>query len=223
MYSIVLPIRNEDASLPQLFAEIEQTFRRKRYEVIAVDDASGYTDHFGKWEALRTGIARARGDVIITLDSDLQDDPRELPKLINTLNEGYDIVSGWRKDRQDDWYKITISQLGNSMISLFAHKKFYDLNAPMKVYRRKALMGLPREGSLLRFSLLFAHTLGYRTAEISVRHRRRLYGTSKFGLVKYFRILYDSLLIFFLFSGSGRITNITDESADTKVQDRSAS
>lgn len=240
-YSIILPIRNEDQSLPQLFDEIEQTFRGKPHEVIAIDDASTdqslqtlrkiaknspsrriihLGEHLGKWAAIRAGIAKAHGDIIVTIDSDLQDDPKEILRLLPVLNRGYDVVSGWRKLRQDDWYKIVISNLGNALISLLARKKFHDLNAPMKVYRRIALMGLPREGSLLRFSLLFAHKLGYQTAEVSVRHRNRRYGKSKFGVIKYFRILYDSLLIFFLFSGSGRITRITEQSIETKDQGR---
>jgi len=195
-YSIVLPIRDEDASLPQLFDEIEQAFSGTTYEIIAVDDASGLADHGGKWEALRTGIERAKGSVIITMDSDLQDDPKEIQKL---LLPGFDVVSGWRKNRQDPYYKIFLTRLANTIFG------FKDFASPMKVYRREALDKLPKEGNLLRYSFLFARQLGLKTAEVPVVHRARLYGRSKFGIIKYFRILYDMILLSLLFSGSGRI------------------
>lgn len=199
LYSIVLPIRNEAQSLPQLFDEIEQTFRSLPYEIIAVDDASGYADHPGKWEALRAGINRAKGSVIITMDADLQDDPRQLPKLLKKLDEGYDIVSGWRKNRQDPAYKKVLTRLANIIYG------FRDFASPMKVYRRKALEDLPKEGSLLRYSFLFGHKLGFRVTEVPVAHRPRLYGRSKFGVIKYFRIFYDLILLSMLFRGSGKL------------------
>ncbi|MCX6792358.1 MAG: glycosyltransferase family 2 protein [Candidatus Gottesmanbacteria bacterium] len=199
VYSVILPIRNEEESLPQLFDEIEQTFRGKSYEIIAVDDASGHADHFGKWEALRTGIARAKGSIIITMDSDLQDDPKELPILLTTLNQGFDIVSGWRKNRQDPFYKIVLTRFANILYG------FHDFSSPYKVYRKEALAKLPKDGSLLRYSFLFARTFGLHIAEVPVAHRARLYGQSKFGIIKYVRIFYDLILIRLLFCGSNRI------------------
>lgn len=206
-YSVILPIRNEEASLPELFDEIEKAFAQKKYEIIAVDDASGRADHFGKWEALRTGIAYAAGSIIITMDSDLQDDPRELSKLLAKLNDGYDVVSGWRKNRQDPRYKVVLTTLANTIISWLTGYQFHDFSSAMKVYRKEALEELPKEGSLLRYSFLLAHTLGLRIVEVPVMHRPRLYGQSKFGIVKYFRIFYDLVLIFLLFSGSGRLSH----------------
>ncbi len=199
VYSIILPVRDEDASLPQLFTEIEHTFAGKKYEIVAVDDASGYTDHFGKWEALRTGIERAKGSIIITIDSDLQDDPRELPKLLKKLDEGYDIVSGYRMRRHDPQYKIVLTRLANFIY------KFNDFSSPMKVYRKDVLDRLPKEGSLLRYSLLLARQLHLKIVEVPVAHRPRKYGQSKFGIVKYFRIFYDLILISLLFRGSGKL------------------
>jgi len=199
MYSVILPIRDENQSLPQLFDEIEQTFKGVTYEIIAVDDASGYTDHIGKWAALREGIGRAKGQIIITMDADLQDDPRELPKLLKKLDEGYDVVSGWRKDRRDPQYKILLTRLANAIYG------FRDFSSPMKVYRKSALTKLPKEGSLLRYSFLLAHQLGFKIAEVPVAHRARIYGKSKFGIVKYFRIFYDLILLSLLFRGSGKL------------------
>lgn len=198
-YSIILPIRNEEESLPQLFDEIKETFKYKNYEIIAVDDASGFRDHLGKWEALRAGISRAKGSVIITIDADLQDDPRELPKLLKKLDEGYDIVSGWRKPRHDPYYKILLTRLANIIYG------YHDFSSPMKVYRKEVMAELPKEGSLLRYSYLLGNQLGFRVAEVPVVHRPRTYGKSKFGIVKYFRILYDLLLIRLLFWGSNRV------------------
>lgn len=198
-YSVIVPIRNESESLPQLFDELSVALRGRRYEVIAVDDAS--TDgslqilrqigkntpsfrilhlpkHLGKWTALRTGLAAAKGPVIITMDADLQDDPRELPKLFTTLNRGFDIVSGWRKDRQDPAYKIILTNIANWVVSRMTHHEFHDFSAPMKAYRKQALGALPKEGSLLRYSFLLAHQLGLRIAEVTVNHRPRMYGRS---------------------------------------------
>lgn len=191
MYSIILPIRNEEESLPQLFDEIEQAFAGKRYEVIAVEDCIG-----NKWEALRTGIEHAKGNIIITMDADLQDDPREVIKL---LIPGYDIVSGRRCPRRDPVYKIVLTRIANIILG------FHDFASPYKVYTRRALSLLPKEGSFLRYSFLFARKMGLRTLEVPVVHRERLYGKSKFGIVKYFRIFYDLILISLLFRGSGRI------------------
>ena len=204
-YSVIVPIRNESESLPQLFDELSVALRGRKYEVIAVDDASGHVDHFGKWEALRTGIAYAAGSIIITMDSDLQDDPRELSKLLAKLNDGYDVVSGWRKNRQDPAYKVMLTKFANVIVSRLTGYPFHDFSSPMKVYRKEALEELPKEGSLLRYSYLLSHQLGLRIAEMPVSHRPRLYGQSKFGVVKYFRIFYDLVLIFLLFSGSGRL------------------
>lgn len=194
-YSIVLPIRNEDASLPELFSEIQRAMDDRSYEIIAVDDASGYHHHFGKWEALRVGIAHAKGDVVITMDADLQDDPKELPRLITKLKQGYDIVSGWRKNRQDPWYKVHLSRFANVWIGAF-----HDFASPYKAYRKNILLSLPQDDSLLRYTLLFAKRKNYRIAEIPVAHHPRTHGTSNFGLIKYVQILYDLILIGPLFN-----------------------
>lgn len=224
LYSWILPINDEAEALPQLISEIAVVMRDKPYEIIAINDASTdetartltsfalkvirFTTHQGKWAALATGLKNARGKFIITLDSDLQDDPREVGKLLKKLEDGYDLISGWRRKRMDPLYKALISQLGNRLVSLLYRKHFNDLNAPFKVYRREILDDLPKEGSFLRFSLLFANRLGYKTVEVPISHRRRRFGKSKFGIVKYLRILYDLTLIVLLFSGSGRLGKV---------------
>lgn len=225
-YSWILPIKNEALSLPQLIKEITQVMKGCSFEIVAVNDASidntqttlksltsqipqlkiiNFDSYHGKWAALSAGFATSKGRIIITLDSDLQDDPFEVNKLLNKLTQGYDLVSGWRKVRYDSSYKIIISRLGNWLASTLSGQNFKDLNSPFKVYKRSVLENLPNTGSMLRFTMLFAQKLGYKISEIPISHRPRIYGKSKFGLVKYIRILYDLTLILLLFSGSGRV------------------
>lgn len=233
LYSWVFPCYNEAQSLPQLVAQIARAMGGTRYEIIAVDDGSRDTTgkvlrslatrtpplHIitlptrqGKWFALGAGIAYARANRVITLDSDLQDDPGEVKKLLKRLDDGYDVVSGWRKRRRDAWYKVWISQIGNRAIFLLTAKRWYDLNAPLKVYRREVLAAIPTHGALLRFSLLFANKLGFSTKEVPITHRPRKFGRSKFGVLKYMRILFDLVLVLLLFTGSGRIQKHMSES-----------
>lgn len=225
IYSWVIPVRDEAESLLKLFAEIKK-LRLKNLEIIVVDDAStddsfkilqGYSKKFsnfktvslkthkGKWEALRKGFEAVSGQIIITSDSDLQDEPKEVLVLLKKINAGFDLVSGIRKNRQDLFYKVWISGLGNFLVSLVYRHKFYDLNSAFKVYRREVLDSIPKQGSLLRFSMLFAYLLGFKVVEVGVRHRRRKFGKSKFGIVKYARIIYDLVLVMLLFSGSGKM------------------
>lgn len=225
-YSWVLPIKNEKMAIPQLIREIKKAMQNRSFEIIAIDDASTdnsgltleklskkmpqlkiihFKTHQGKWAALREGIKNSNGSIIITSDSDGQDDPKEAKELLAKL-KGYDLVSGWRKERYDVFYKIFISQLGNLIVSLLTGIEYKDINSPFKVYKRKVLEDIPKEGSLLRFSMLFAYKLGFKTREIPIIHRPRIYGKSKFGVIKYLRILYDLLLVYLLFSGSGRLT-----------------
>lgn len=253
-YSWILPVKNEAQSLPQLISEIAQVMHSVipmkigiyNYEIIAINDASkdtslttltSLTTKFrqlklisfkfqqGKWAALRAGFAASRGEIIITSDSDLQDDPKELPRLLaklvpssslrgprasrggrsNLSHLGYDLVSGARLKRYDPPYKVILSKLGNYLASILTGRTFKDLNSSFKVYKRQVIDALPKEGSLLRFALFFADKLGYKVVEVPIAHRPRLFGQSKFGIVKYLRIIYDLILILLLFSGSGRI------------------
>jgi glycosyltransferase involved in cell wall biosynthesis len=226
IYSIIIPVRNEAESLPQLCMELSHAMHGKSYEIIAVDDTS--TDgslealrssskrlsiqiipmphHEGKWAALRTGMARARGSVIITMDADLQDDPQQLPKLIAQMNTGkYAVVSGWRKNRQDPAYKTFLTRTANIGISILTRHRFHDFSSPMKLYQKKFLTEIPKEGSMIRYSFLLAYRLGLPITEVPIIHRKRIYGQSKFGVIKYARILYDLVLLSLLFRGSGKL------------------
>lgn len=224
-YSWILPIKNEAKSLNQLINEIYLVMKGKKFEIIAVNDASkdnsfktlknlslkypslkiiNFKTHKGKWAALLEGFKKSRGEIIITSDSDLQDDPKEIEKLLNKLKSGYDLVSGWRKVRIDPLYKVAISKIGNLLASLLSRHEFKDLNSPLKVYKREVFKNLPTQGSFLRFSMLFADRLGYKVAEVSVVHRPRIYGKSKFGIVKYVRILYDLILTLVIYHSFGK-------------------
>lgn len=224
-FSWILPIKNEASSLPQLLKEISQVMKNKAFEIIAINDASSdnslttlksltsqipelkiinFKSHQGKWASISQGFKASNGQIIITLDSDLQDDPAELPKLLKLL-KSYDLISGWRKIRYDPFYKVFISRLGNFIASALTGHHFHDLNSPLKVYKREILENLPKQGSLMRFSMLFAKKLGYKVIEVPIKHRPRMYGKSKFGVVKYLRIIYDLLLVLLLFSGSGSL------------------
>lgn len=228
-YSWILPIKDEARSLPQLTREIARVMAGRSYEVTCVNDAStdetslvlgrlrrtnrhirilSFSHAAGKWAALERGIRSSRGSIVITIDADLQDDPREIAKLFPSVDRGYDVVSGWRKLRQDPISILVLSALGNRLISWVTGRTYHDLNSPMKVYRREALGQLPTVGSFLRFSLLFADELGFRTTEVPIVHRPRRWGKSKFGLRKYLRIFYDFLLIRLLFWGSGGLHKI---------------
>jgi glycosyltransferase involved in cell wall biosynthesis len=229
-YSWILPVYNEAISLTVLLSEIKQAMTPAlNWEIIAINDASKdqslkilqklvktipqlkilhLNKHQGKWLALSLGIKSSKGHFIITIDSDLQDDPAEISKLLKKLHQGYDLVSGWRENRQDLFYKVLISKLGNILASFLNRKYFKDLNSPFKVYRRQVLDNLPQSCSMFRFSMLFADRLGYKVTEVPINHRSRPFGKSKFGIVKYLRIIYDLILILLLFSGSGRIENL---------------
>lgn len=228
-HSWVLPVYNEAQSLPQLLEEIKQVERSGSFEIIAVDDAStdestrllrelakttpqlkvlSLNSRQGKWAALLAGFKASNGEIVIILDSDLQDNPKEAGKLLSKLKQGYDLTSGWRKIRHDPPYKVLISNLGNFLVSALTKETFHDLNSPFKLYRKEVLESLPKQGSMLRFSMLFAERLGYKVAEVPINHRPRVYGQSKFGVIKYIRILYDLILIMLLFSGSGRLKKL---------------
>lgn len=229
-YSWILPVKDEAESLPQLISEISKVMEGKKYEIIAVNDGSTdltpkilkdlkklktlrnrlkiitFKPTQGKWACLGRGFSRSSGEIIITLDSDLQDDPMQVKKLLAKMEDGgFDLVSGMRKKRFDPLYKALTSRVGNFLVSSLSKQAFRDINSPFKVYKRQVLKELPVSGSLLRFSLLFAGRLGFRIKEVEIIHRPRLYGKSKFGVKKYIRILYDLVLVMLLFSGSGRL------------------
>jgi glycosyltransferase involved in cell wall biosynthesis len=218
--SIVVPVKDEVDSLPQLYEELcaVQAGLDLRSEVIFVDDGS--TDgspelverwtqrdptvglirlrgNFGKAAALAAGFQHCRGKVIVTLDSDLQDDPREIPNFLVRLEQGYDLVSGWKQERKDPRSKIFFSRIYNFLARQLTGVKLHDCNCGFKAYRRELVEELDLYGQFHRWIPALATWKHFRVGEVPVRHRARLYGTSKYGFGRLFRGLFDLITISF--------------------------
>jgi glycosyltransferase involved in cell wall biosynthesis len=213
---------NEEGSLEALYEAVTRSAGSLSvaYEILFVDDGS--TDHspyilqdlyradrehvrvirfrrnFGKTAALNAGFARARGEIIVTMDADLQDDPAELPKLLARLEEGYDLVGAWRTNRQDSISKRWPSKFANATVSALTGIKLHDLNCGYKVYRRPVVEDLKLYGELHRYIPVLAHWQGYRVTEQPVTHRPRQFGSSKYGARRLARGYIDFLSVLFL-------------------------
>jgi glycosyltransferase involved in cell wall biosynthesis len=225
MISFVIPLLNEEESLAALHGAVSQSVESlpqggRPYEIIFVDDGSTdrspeilqnlyrqdpghvrviqFRRNFGKTAAMTAGFARARGEIVVTLDADLQDDPGELPKLLAKLEEGYDLVGAWRSNRQDPVSKRWPSRFANFTISTLTGVKLNDLNCGFKVYRREVVQELRLYGELHRFIPVLAHWKGYRIAEVPVTHHPRRFGHSKFGARRFLRSYIDFLSVLFL-------------------------
>jgi glycosyltransferase involved in cell wall biosynthesis len=222
--SIVVPVLNEQESVRLLYEKLSAQLDQigKRYEVIFVDDGSSdgtfaelkklYDEHtgvvriirfrrnFGKTPALVAGFSRSRGDVVFTMDGDLQDDPEEIPHLLAKLDEGYDLVTGWKFPRLDPISKTFPSHVFNWLVSRMTGVYLHDINNGFKAYRREVINDphLKLYGEFHRFIPVMAHWRGYRVAEIKVRHHPRKFGMSKFGARRFARGLIDLLNVLFL-------------------------
>lgn len=221
MLSVVVPVFNEQESVNAFYSELIKFIPKlsREYEIIFVDDGSNDNSlellsqiqkrnknikiiksrkHDGKAEALTLGFQKARGDRIVTLDADLQDSPQEVEKLLNKLNRGWDLVSGWRKYRKDSIFKIIFSKIFNTVASVAWGLKVNDLNCGLKVYRSEAAKSLNLYGGMHRFIPLLLHQEGFRVTELPVMHQRRKYGYSKYGISKVVTELPDLFTMLFL-------------------------
>lgn len=219
--SFVLPVHNEAQGLRELSAVIAEVCRSEgyRYEVIFVDDGSddGSFDviaeiaardervcaiqlsrNFGQTAALSAGIDASTAPLVIMLDADLQNDPRDVPILLQKLEEGFDVVSGWRRDRRDQWCRRLPSTLANSLISAVTGVRLHDYGCTLKVYRREYLEGASLYGDMHRFIPVLAAWQGARVAEVPVRHHPRRYGRSHYGIRRTGKVLLDLLTVKFL-------------------------
>jgi len=217
----VVPAYNEAESLAELQRELAAALDAfgRPWEVVYVDDGSrDGTDraiealaaadprvrgvslrrNFGKSAALATGFRLARGAWIMTMDADLQDDPAELPKLAAKLEEGYDLVSGWKQKRRDPWTKTLPSRLFNAVTSRVAGVRLHDFNCGFKLYRREVAESVEVYGELHRFVPALAHWAGFRVGEVAVHHRPRRYGRSKFGAARFVNGFLDLLSAAFI-------------------------
>jgi glycosyltransferase involved in cell wall biosynthesis len=219
--SVVIPAYNEAESLPELHRELVATLESlgHPWEIVYVDDGSrdGSDEamarlaaadprvrgavlrrNFGKSAALATGFRLARGEWVATLDADLQDDPAELPRLIEALEQGSDLVSGWKQNRKDPVTKTLPSLLFNAVTSMVAGLKLHDFNCGFKLYRREVTEALEIYGEFHRFIPALAHWRGFRVVEVPVHHRARRFGRSKFGAARFINGFLDLLAAAFI-------------------------
>ena len=157
-----------------------------------------FRKNFGKAAALQAGFRNSKGDIVITMDADLQDDPKEIPRFIEKLEEGYDLVSGWKKERHDPLEKRLPSKLFNRVTAHLSGVHLHDFNCGFKAYRREVVDSIDVYGELHRYIPVLAYRKGFRITEITVEHHAREFGKSKYGLERYLRGLFDSMTVAFL-------------------------
>jgi glycosyltransferase involved in cell wall biosynthesis len=219
--SVVVPVHNEERSVALLYDELRSALEPldMQWETIFVDDGStdgtfaaltrlhSSTDNvrvvrlrrnFGKAAALRAGFDQARGDTVVTIDGDLQDDPAEIPRLLAKLDEGFDLVSGWKTRRRDPLTRRLLSRIFNRVTGAFSGVHLHDMNCGLKAYRAEVVHGLRLYGELHRFIPVLAHYRGFRIAELPVNHRPREHGRSRYGVERYLRGFLDLLTVSFI-------------------------
>ena len=219
--SVLIPLYNERESIRELASEITDSLRKLsiNYEIIFVDDGSrddsfeeiktlASTDshivgirfrrNYGKSAALSEGFDISRGNIVATMDADLQDDPAELHALIEKLNEGYDVISGWKKNRKDPWTKIIPSKLFNFVTRLMSGVRIHDFNCGLKIYKADVVKTVRVYGELHRYIPVLAKWAGFRVGEMIVNHRTRKYGRTKFGASRFLKGFLDLLTVMFL-------------------------
>jgi len=214
--SFVIPVFNEQDSLKQLYSEIIENIKKYKYEIIFIDDGSTDDSHtilqilaaedknikliklrknFGKSAGLNVGFEIAKGDIVFTMDADLQDDPKEIPQFIEKLEEGYDMVTGWKVKRRDPISKTWPSKLYNKVTSSTFKLKLHDYNCGFKAYRKEVIQELDIYGEMHRYIPALAYSLGFKIAEIPIHHRKREFGKTKYGSERYLRGFLDLLTV----------------------------
>jgi glycosyltransferase involved in cell wall biosynthesis len=221
--SVVVPVYNEEQSVRPLYEALSAALERegRSYEIVFVDDGSSdgsfsvlqalhdtdvrvrvirFRRNFGKTPALVAGFAHAKGEIVFTMDADLQDDPAEIPQFLGKLSEGYDLVSGWKYPRLDPFTKTIPSFFFNRMVSVSTGVRLHDMNCGFKAYRRELIDDLKLYGELHRFIPVLAARRGFRVTEVKVKHHPRKFGKSKFGARRFLRGFLDLLMVVFLVS-----------------------
>ncbi len=221
MLSIVIPVFNEVESLEALHRELGEVAVAEGYglDIIFVDDGSTdgswkvierladadpqvrglrFRRNFGKAAALSAGFSHARGELVMTLDADLQDDPHEIPRFLAEMEKGHDVVSGWKKVRHDPWHKVGPSRVFNWMVSRLTGVVLHDHNCGMKCYRREIFDEVRLYGELHRFVPVLAAARGFRVGELVIQHRPRTFGQSKYGVTRFVKGFLDLLTVKFL-------------------------
>lgn len=221
MLSIIVPVFNEAASLNQLLGEIESVRDQHslELEVIFIDDGSSdaswaivhqlceeqnfvrgirFRRNFGKAAALTAGMRAAKGDCILMMDADLQDDPAEIPAFLAKLDEGFDVVNGWKQRRLDPWHKVYPSRIFNWLIGKLTGLKLHDHNCGLKLFRKEVADELNIYGEMHRFIAVLADSRGFKVTELAINHRPRQFGHSKYGFRRFLRGLLDLFTVKFL-------------------------
>jgi glycosyltransferase involved in cell wall biosynthesis len=220
--SVVVPVYNEEESVPLLCEKLNESLSGmgRPYEILIVDDGSTdrswaellacsrryphlrlvrFRRNFGQTAAISAGFKSARGSVVVTLDADLQNDPADIPKLLEHIDEGYDVVSGWRKNRKDPFLNRRLpSMMANAVISRFTGVALHDYGCTLKAYRKEIVRNLNLYGEMHRFVPALASWVGASVLEVPVSHRPRRFGTSKYGLSRTFRVILDLMTVKFL-------------------------
>ncbi len=226
--SIVIPVYNEEESIRLLYAELKDSLDKldKNYEIILINDGSkdgtaeilkelsaqdkqlktiNFTRNFGQTAAMSAGFHYAQGDIIVTLDADLQNPPQDIGLLLDEMAKGYDVVSGWRKKRNDPFLSRRLpSMIANSLISKITGVKLHDYGCTLKAYKKDILKDIHLYGEMHRFIPALTSWMGARVAEIPVSHSARKFGTSKYGLNRTFRVILDLINVKFLITYSTR-------------------
>ena len=220
--SVVIPVYNEEENIEKLYKELKEVLENLKldYEIIFVNDGSTdrtpqildelakkdpkvkvihFRKNYGQTAAMYAGFQYAEGDVVITMDGDLQNDPRDIPKLLEKIEEGYDIVSGWRKNRKDPFLsRILPSKIANWIISKVTGVHLHDYGCTLKAYRKEVAKNFRLYGDMHRFLPAVAKSFGAKVTEVVVNHRPRLYGKSKYGIGRTIRVILDIFLVKFL-------------------------
>jgi len=224
--SIVIPIYNERESIEKLYKKLDEALSRMnlKYEVLLIDDGSidgtfnellkvhrknklfkiiRFRKNFGQTSAISAGFSYAEGEVVITLDADLQNDPQDIPVLLEKLNEGYDIVSGWRKNRKDKAVTRRFpSIVANKIISKLTGVNLHDYGCTLKAYRKEVVKNIDLYGEMHRYIPAIASWMGVKVAEVPVMHHSRKYGKSKYGVSRTIKVILDIITVKFLLSYS---------------------
>jgi len=219
--SIVIPLHNEERSIALLYDELQAALEPlgEEWEAVFVDDGSvdgsfaaltrlhdanenvrvvRLRRNFGKAAALAAGFSQARGETVVTIDADLQDDPAEIPRLLVKLDEGFDLVSGWKTRRRDPLRRRVLSRIFNWVTGRMSGLRLHDMNCGLKAYRAEVVRGMPLYGELHRFIPVLAQYRGFRVAELPVNHRPREHGRSRYGVERYIRGFLDLLTVSFI-------------------------
>ena len=227
MLSIVIPVLNESDSLLELHGQIDAACAANGIdaEVVFVDDGSTdgswrviqeiarrdarvsgirFRRNFGKAAALTAGLRSIHGELVLTMDADLQDDPAEIPRLLAKLDEGFDVVNGWKQRRLDPWHKVYPSKVFNGMVGALTGLKLHDHNCGLKLFRAEVAAEIRLYGEMHRFIPVLAHARGFRVTELPVNHRPREHGVSKYGVKRFLRGFLDLITISFLTGFSQR-------------------